>query len=186
MRPGGRVAAPFLARMNASAPVAPSKTVRPDPLRRSLLIGALAALFDARAAGARVQWTDIELINGTRLAAAELRANAVVAQIWASWCPFCGAQNPHVQKLHDEYGSRGLRIIAFSIDKTVNAAREYVEKRGYTFPVAMATPQVEAWFGKRRTLPETYVVNRGGEVVFAHQGEMFPEDITALARFAGK
>jgi hypothetical protein len=50
----------------------------------------------------------------------------------------------------------------------------------------MATPQVEAWFGKRRTLPETYVVNRGGEVVLTHQGEMFPEDIAALARFAGK
>lgn len=172
--------------MHASAPVEPSKAVRPDPLRRSLLIGALAVPFVARAAGARVQWTDIELINGTRLSAAELRANAVVAQIWASWCPFCGAQNPHVQKLHHEYGSRGLRIIAFSIDKTVDAAREYVEKRGYTFPVAMATPQLEAWFGKRRTLPETYVVSRGGEVVFAHQGEMFPEDIAALARFAGK
>lgn len=172
--------------MHASAPVAPSKTVRPDPLRRSLLIGALAAPLVARAAAARVQWTDIELINGRHLSAAELQANAVVAQIWASWCPFCGAQNPHVQKLHDQYGSRGLRIIAFSIDKTVNAAREYVDKRGYTFAVAMATPQVEAWFGKRRALPETYVVNRGGEVVFTHQGEMFPEDIAALARFAGK
>jgi thiol-disulfide isomerase/thioredoxin len=158
----------------------------PDLRRRALLLGALAAPVVARSADERVRWTDIELIDGKRLAASELRGNAVVAQIWASWCPFCGAQNPHVQKLYDEYRSRGLRVIAFSIDKTVQAAREYVGKRGYTFPVAMATPQVEAWFGRRRTLPETYVVNRGGEIVFNHQGEMFPEDIAALARFAGK
>jgi thiol-disulfide isomerase/thioredoxin len=102
----------------------------------------------------RVRWTDIELIDGKRLTAAELRANTVVAQIWASWCPFCGAQNPHVQKLHEEYAARGLRVIAFSIDKTPQAARDYVKKRGYTFSVAMATPQLEEWFGKRRTLPE--------------------------------
>jgi len=172
--------------MDASAPVTPVETVRPDPLRRSLLIGALAVPLGALAAAARVRWSDIELINGKQLTAAELRANAVVAQIWASWCPFCGAQNPHVQKLYDEQFANGLRVVAFSIDKTVQAARDYVEKRGYTFPVAMVTPQVEAWFGKRRTLPETYVVNRGGEVVFTQQGEMFPEDIAALARFAGK
>jgi thiol-disulfide isomerase/thioredoxin len=157
-----------------------------DPTRRALLGGALSLPLASLADELRVQWSDIELIDGRRLPASELQANVVVAQIWASWCPFCGAQNPHVQKLYDAYATRGLRVVAFSIDKTVEAARDYVAKRGYTFPVAMTTPQVETWFGKRRTLPETYVVNRAGKVVFTHRGEMFPEDIAALARFAGK
>jgi thiol-disulfide isomerase/thioredoxin len=157
----------------------------PSPQRRRLLVGALALPLAARAADERVRWTDIELIDGRRLPAAELNDHVVVAQIWASWCPFCGAQNPHVQKLYDGYAGRGLRVVAFSIDRTVQAAREYVAKRGYTFPVAMITPQVEAWFGRRRTLPETYVVNRSGEIVFVHRGEMFPEDIAGLARFVG-
>ncbi len=156
-----------------------------DRRRRQLLVGGLALPLVAVAADAPIEWSDIELIDGRRLPAAELRANAVVAQIWASWCPFCGAQNPHVQKLYDAYRDRGLRVIAFSIDKTVQAARDYIAKRGYTFPVAMTSPQVEEWFGPRRALPETYVVNRAGEVVFRHRGEMFPEDIAGLARFAG-
>ena len=139
----------------------------------------------AGASDQRVRWTDIELIDGRRLPAAELKDHVVVAQIWASWCPFCGAQNPHVQKLYDAYAPLGLRVVAFSIDKTVQAARDYVTRRGYTFPVAMITPQVETWFGRRRALPETYVVNRAGEVVFVHSGEMFPEDIAGLARFVG-
>jgi thiol-disulfide isomerase/thioredoxin len=157
-----------------------------DRRRRALLLAAVLTPAVALAVDTRVHWTDIELIDGKRLAASELRANVVVAQIWASWCPFCGAQNPHVQKLYDEQFANGLRVVAFSIDKTVQAARDYVAKRGYTFPVAMATPQLESWFGKRRTLPETYVVARAGEIVFTHRGEMFPEDIAALARFAGK
>jgi hypothetical protein len=32
-------------------------------------------------------------------------------------------------------------------------------------------------------VPETYVVDAGGRVVLVHRGEMFPEDIAALARF---
>jgi thiol-disulfide isomerase/thioredoxin len=153
--------------------------------RRRLLAAGLVLPFAARAADPRVRWTDIELIDGRRLPAAELSRHVVVAQIWASWCPFCGAQNPHVQKLYDGHSGRGLRVVAFSIDKTVQAARDYVVSRGYTFPVAMITPQVEAWFGRRRTLPETYVVSRSGEIVFVHRGEMFPEDIAGLARFVG-
>jgi thiol-disulfide isomerase/thioredoxin len=151
--------------------------------RRALLVAGLALPLTSLASGPLVQWNDIELIDGRILTARELQASAVVAQIWASWCPFCGAQNPHVQKLYDLHKSRGLLVVAFSIDKTAQAARDYVARRGYTFPVAMATPQVDAWFGRRRTLPETYVVDRAGRVVFTHRGEMFPEDIAALSRF---
>jgi len=156
-----------------------------NPRRRSLLLGALSMPLAAAASAQRVAWSDIELIDGRRLPAAELTDHVVVAQIWASWCPFCGAQNPHVQKLYDTHVGNGLRVVAFSIDKTVEAARDYVARRRYTFPVAMITPQVDLWFGRRRALPETYVVNRAGEIVFNHRGEMFPEDIAGLARFLG-
>lgn len=136
--------------------------------------------------GSVVQWRDISLLDGRTLRANELTGNAVVVQIWASWCPFCGAQNPHVQKLYDAHQSRGLTVLAFSIDQTEQAAKDYLTKRGYTFNVAMRNGDVDRWFGRNRTLPETYVVDARGKVVFVHRGEMFPEDIAALSRFAGK
>lgn len=136
--------------------------------------------------GSVVQWRDIALLDGRTLKGNELAGNAVVVQIWASWCPFCAAQNPHVQKLHDAHEGRGLKVLAFSIDQTEQAAKEYLAKRGYTFNVAMRNGDVDRWFGRNRTLPETYVVDANGTVVFVHRGEMFPEDIAALSRFAGK
>jgi thiol-disulfide isomerase/thioredoxin len=136
--------------------------------------------------GSVVAWRDVTLIDGRTLTAAELNGNAVVVQIWASWCPFCAAQNPHVQRLHDAYANGGLRVLAFSIDRTEQAAKEYLVKRGYTFNVAMRSDDVDRWFGRNRTLPETYVVDAKGKVVFVHRGEMFPEDIAALSRFAAK
>jgi thiol-disulfide isomerase/thioredoxin len=161
-------------------------------LFRVVIAAALAALVPTLPAAAQapaesagpIEWTDVKLLDGRTLKAESLRGRAVVVQIWASWCPFCGAQNPHVQKLHEAMRERGLVVLAFSIDKTEEAARNYIAKRGYTFNVAMMTPQVEQWFGRRRTLPETYVVDQGGRIVLVHRGEMFVEDIEALARFA--
>jgi len=132
-----------------------------------------------------VNWRDVILLDGRTLTAGELNNKAVVVQIWASWCPFCATQNPHVQKLHEAYRDRGITVLAFSIDQTERAARDYLEKKGYTFNVAMRSADVDRWFGRNRTLPETYVV-AGGKVVFVHRGEMFPEDIAALSRFASR
>jgi peroxiredoxin len=143
-----------------------------------------AAARETAEVARRIEWSEVRLIDGRTLKVEQLRGRAVVVQIWASWCPFCGAQNPHVQKLHDLARDRGLVVLAFSIDRTEEAARQYVAKHGYTFNVAMHSPQVDQWFGRRRALPETYVVDPGGRVVLVHHGEMFPEDIAALARYA--
>ena len=161
-------------------------------MRKLLLVLAGAVWISAAPAfaqspgevGSAIAWRDVQLIDGRTLKAADLNGSAVIVQIWASWCPFCAAQNPHVQKLHDAYSSRGLKVLAFSIDQTEQAAREYVAKHGYTFNVAMRSDEVNRWFGRNRTLPETYVVDAKGKVVFVHRGEMFPEDIAALSRFA--
>lgn len=134
--------------------------------------------------GSQVDWTDIKLIDGTILRADQLRGRAVVVQMWASWCPFCSLQNPHIQKLADDHRGRGLTVLAVSIDRTEQAASDYLKKNGYTFAVAMQSPQIEAWLGKRRALPEMFVIDASGRVVFVHRGEMFAEDIASLARFA--
>lgn len=156
-------------------------------VRRRLLALCLAAAgAPVRAQPAladRVQWQDIALLDGRVLPAAALTGRPVVVQMWASWCPFCARQNPHIEALHRAHG-KDLLVLGFTIDRTEQAARDYLRKHGYTFAAAMSTPQVEQWFGRRRALPEIYVVDAAGRVVLREAGEMFPEDVMALARFA--
>jgi thiol-disulfide isomerase/thioredoxin len=156
-------------------------------LHASLLaIAPLLPLMVAPAAAAEpIRWGDITLLDGRKLTAAELNGSTVVVQMWASWCPFCMRQNPHIQKLHERDGKR-LLVLGLTIGKDPQVEREYLAKRGYTFAAAMSPPQADQWFGKRRTLPEVYVVAPGGRLVFKEDGEMFPEDIAALARFAAR
>jgi thiol-disulfide isomerase/thioredoxin len=156
-------------------------------MRRRHLLAAAVGLLPATLLaqdGQTVTWTDVRLLTGRVLPAQDLAARVVVVYMWASWCPFCAKQSPSMQALHASESRRanGLLVLGFSIDKTQQAAADYLAKHGYTFASAMAGPDVEQWFGKRRALPEVYVVNRG-RVVFREGGEMFPEDVAALARF---
>ena len=169
-------------------------TGRRATLRRlAALVGGLA--FGAPAAraakgaaakvGDRVAWRDVALLDGTTLAASTLNEGPpVVVELWASWCPFCKRQNPHLQALADRH--RGsLTVLALSIDKDPAKARAYMKEHGYTFAAAMAGDDAVRWFGTREGLPEAYVVDRG-RIVFREIGEMFPEDVAALGRYAAR
>ncbi len=136
--------------------------------------------------GDAVAWRDVALLDGTTLPASTLADGPpVVVERWASWCPFCKRQNPHLQALADKH--RGsLTVLALSIDKEPAKARAYLREHGYTFAAAMAAqagPDAERWFGKLEGLPEIFVVDRG-RIVFRELGEMFPEDLAALGRYA--
>jgi len=146
--------------------------------------GMLLDAAHAAAPGDRVAWKDVKLLDGRVLPASALEGRVVVVEIWASWCPFCAQQNPLLQELYDAQGGRGLEFLTLSIDREPASARAYMRGHGYTFPAAMATAQSNKWFGPRKGLPELYVVDRGGRVVFKEANEMFPEDVRALARFA--
>lgn len=161
-------------------------------LRLAALLAALLAAFlfwvgpeaEARSAAAPVRWSDIVLLDGRTLPARELNNQVVVVQFWASWCPFCAKQSPYVQRLYEQHG-RALRVLTFSIDSKPEDASNYLTQRGYAFPAAMAGAQSARWFPDRTGLPVVYVVDRAGRIVFQQSGEMFEEDIAALARFAG-
>jgi thiol-disulfide isomerase/thioredoxin len=135
-----------------------------------------------------VRWRDIQLVDGSVLKAKDLVGKTVVVEFWASWCPFCAKQNPFIENLHRTQGGkgRGLVVLTFTLDKTDEAALGYLKSHGYTFAAARSSKQIEGWFGGRRTLPEVYVVDPQGRIVFKEAGEMFEEDIAALARFAAK
>lgn len=165
----------------------------PPVRHRRRALGALAALPAvalplapaARAeVGERVTWSDVALVDGRVLPAAELRRRPVVVEFWATWCPFCKKQNPVLQRLHAEQGGRGLTVLTFSIDRQAADVVAYLAKQGYTFAAAMAGAQSQQWFPRRKGLPVVYVVDTDGRIVFHEAGEMFPEDLLALARYA--
>ncbi len=101
---------------------------------------------------------------------------------WSSTCPFCALQSPSMQALWQSQKNRGLRMLALSIDKKPEDAQAYLQKRGYTFPSAWASPAWRQQFPKPKGLPITLLMDSQHKVLLAEKGQMFAEDVEAIAR----
>ena len=167
--------------------------------RRTLLAAALACPWAAvraqgsvtpddkggapPARGTPLVLPELPLLDGSRFVPADVQGRVVVLYWWASWCPFCALQSPHMEALWRAQRGRGLHLLGLSIDKDPETARAYLAKRGYTFPSAWVTPAVAAALPKPRGLPVTVVRGRDGRVALAEAGQLFPEDVQEIARF---
>jgi thiol-disulfide isomerase/thioredoxin len=125
----------------------------------------------------------IERLDGARFdSKREADGQVLVLYWWASWCPFCALTSPAVEALWRANKDKGLRLLALSIDKQPQPARDYLDKRGYTFPAAWVTPAFQRALPKPHGLPVTLVRGRDGRVLQAEAGQLFPEDVIGLAR----
>jgi thiol-disulfide isomerase/thioredoxin len=133
--------------------------------------------------GQRIDLPDLSLLDGSMLRAADTEGQVVVLYWWASWCPFCAVQTPLMDKLWQAQRARGLRLVGLSIDRKPEDASTYLARRGYAFPSAWVTPAIRQVLPKAKGLPITVVLGRDRRVVMSEAGQLFPEDIEAIARF---
>jgi thiol-disulfide isomerase/thioredoxin len=142
--------------------------------------------------GSTLQLPDVKLLNGDVWQPQNQAARTLVVYWWASWCPFCAVQSPHIEALWRAQRANGLGVLALSIDKQESAASGYMKSKGYSFPAGMVTADVAKMLPKPKGLPVVVVlkvnktnsgVGREGKVVFAEGGEMFPEDIEGLKKY---
>lgn len=121
----------------------------------------------------------IRLLNGQDF---QHERQPLVLYWWSSTCPFCALQSPSMQALWQSQKSRGLRMLALSIDKKPETAQAYLQKRGYSFPAAWASPEWRKQFAKPKGLPITLLMDSQHQVLLAEKGQMFAEDVEAIPR----
>jgi peroxiredoxin len=99
--------------------------------------------------------------------------HVVLINFWATWCVPCAKELPHLQRLHDLYGSRGLQVLAVSTDgpDRMASVSAFIGRYGYTMPVLLDTKsEVVALFNPRINLPYTILLDRNGTIRYVHEG----------------
>jgi thiol-disulfide isomerase/thioredoxin len=151
-------------------------------------IGALPKCASAQTApageSASFGWPPITLLDGTVWAPESWSGQAGVILLWATWCAFCRRHNPHVEKLWQAVRARPLRVLGVSIDRDPEVVRQHAREHGYTFPITLGEDALRARLTSRRVLPTTVTFDRRGRLLQRIPGEMFEDDVLALARLA--
>jgi len=146
-------------------------------------ITALSGVATAIEVGDSLIIDHLETIDGQVLTRESLKDKYLVVQVWATWCPYCHRQNLNLIELANRTKGKPLEIIALSVDRNPALLPPYALKHGLNFPVAMMTPALNKAIGKRRGVPELYVVDPTGKVVQKDWGEMIDLDVYDLADY---
>jgi hypothetical protein len=123
----------------------------------------------------------IERLDGSVYEPSSSLGRSLLVYWWSSTCPFCALQSPSMEKLWRSQKANGLQMVALSIDRKPADALAYLAKKGYTFPAAWASPDWRKRFPKPKGLPITLLRGRDGRLLLAEKGQMFDEDVEAIA-----
>lgn len=110
---------------------------------------------------------DFELtsIDGTVMKLSDMEGKKVILNFWATWCPPCKAEMPHMQDFYEEQQEKGVEIIAVNLtsaEKSKNDVEPFVKDYGLTFPILLDIKGSIGGTYQAFTIPTSYVIDTKG------------------------
>jgi cytochrome c biogenesis protein CcmG, thiol:disulfide interchange protein DsbE len=104
--------------------------------------------------------------DGKAYTLSDLRGQAILINLWATWCPPCRAEMPAIQRLYEEYRAQGFIVLA--VNSTIQddplAIAPFVKEYALTFPILLDETGEFSRSYEIRSLPSSYFVNRDGTI----------------------
>lgn len=109
---------------------------------------------------------DFTLVNmdGEMVRLSDYRGQAVLVNLWASWCVPCIREMPAMQSVYDQYKDQGFVVLAVNITSqdTKASAIAFVEQLNLTFPILFDLNGEVARAYQMRAFPSSYFIGKDG------------------------
>ena len=159
-------------------------------MKRMIVLAAIAALAcqkveTTRSAGNPMPPYSAKLLDGQPFDLAAEKGNVVLLNVWATWCGPCRFEIPELQKLHDEYGKRGFKVVGVSVDEGDPAeVKQFAVDQKMRYPVVLDPDGRIANLLQTMVLPTTVLIDRNGKIVWRQVGALAPGDAKLTAAIA--
>ncbi len=158
--------------------------MHPTPTSRRHWLLASSALLIGQPAVAGMRWpARTQLLDGSQRSAADWQGKPLLVVFWATHCPFCQRHNANLHQLM-QANPDAPAVLGVALDRDPLVVRRYMERHGYRFEVTLDEAAWRQALPVRRVIPSTVPISAQGEVGQVVPGEMFPEDLLQLARWA--
>ena len=97
---------------------------------------------------------------------ADYEGDVVLLNIWATWCGPCRIEMPSIERLHQAYGPKGLKVVAVSIDDpgSEQAIRDFAAEYKLEFEILHDADGTIQKSYQTTGVPETFVLGRDGVI----------------------
>ena len=117
-----------------------------------------------------------DLATGRTLKLSDLRDKPVYLNFWATWCPPCVKELPHIQAKYEQYKDK-INFVAISLDGEQEAPAQFIPSRGYTFPVGYGNEREISRAYNVEAIPMSFIIDTNGVVKAKIVGSMDEADL---------
>ena len=141
----------------------------------------------AEAAGVTAQiapdLTFTDLVTGKTTKLSDLRDKPVYLNFWATWCPPCVKELPHIQAKYEQYKDR-IHFLAISVDSEQEAPAQFISSKGYTFTVGYGNEREISRAYSIEAIPASYIIGTDGTIKAQIVGSMDEADLESFLQKA--
>lgn len=102
--------------------------------------------------------------TGETIRISDVRGQAVLVNLWATWCPPCRAEMQSIEKVYQEYRDQGFTVLAVNMTYQDDplAVMPFVEEQALTFPILLDETGEVGKAYQVRSLPSSYFIRPDG------------------------
>ena len=107
----------------------------------------------------------LQTLAGEELSLSVFKGKKVILNFWASWCPPCKAEMPHIQKFYLDRQNEQVEILAVNLttqEKSANFIRKFAESYQLTFPILLDSDGRLGKIYQVFTIPSSYIIDSEG------------------------
>lgn len=106
----------------------------------------------------------LPLYDGGVFDLAEQRGKVVLINFWASWCGPCRSEAAELNAVWDTFRNRDFAMVGVGYLDNERDARAFLAEFGVEYPTGHDDRSVIARAYRIRGVPETFILNRRGEI----------------------
>jgi thiol-disulfide isomerase/thioredoxin len=114
--------------------------------------------------------------NSRRVSKTDLPSELLVVDLWATWCSPCRASIPHLNRLHTEYSSRGVKVLGIAFEQGSSANENqshldrFVKQNQVQYMCLLGDDTIQGQIPGKGGMPTLVFIDRQGRVRFCTSG----------------
>jgi peroxiredoxin len=119
-------------------------------------------------------------IEGIQHRLSDYRGRDVLVVFWATWCPACKMEIPHLTELRETFEADELAILAIS-HETAEHLKQFAASSGINYSVVpLGASRLSSPFADVRSIPTTFFIDRNGIIKLAAVGLVSGQESKAI------
>ncbi|WP_153720638.1 redoxin domain-containing protein [Sporosarcina cascadiensis] len=130
----------------------------------------------------------LETLAGETVTLSELKGKKVILNFWATWCPPCKAEMPHMESFYSKLTEEDqVELIAVNVTESeklgISEVENFVESYKLSFPIPLdETAQVTHTYGVF-SMPTTFMIDTKGRIAQKVIGPLDEKTLNELVDF---